>query len=185
MRSFALILALLLLVAAIPAQAQTESVLYSFCSQPNCTDGAYPSSSLTSDGKGNFYGTTLEGGPLDACPGAIYGCGTVFEVSPNGNGGWNETVLYSFTGGADEVSPHGPVIFDGGGNLYGTAWPNGQGIGFGVVFKLGRVKGIWTESVIYRFTGFNDAYPNGLIKDWRAISTVQLRAVKGRGKSSN
>ncbi len=29
------------------------------------------------------------------------GFGTVFELSPNGSGGWNETVLYSFTGGVD------------------------------------------------------------------------------------
>ncbi len=165
MRSFALMIPLLLLVAAIPAHARTETVLYSFCAQLFCPDGASPTSTLTPDGKGNFYGTTGQGGPVGGCPGAIYGCGTVFELSPNGSGGWKETVLYSFTGGLYEVSPHGPVIFDGGGNLYGTAWPNGQGIGFGVVFKLNRVKGIWTESVIYRFTGFNDAYPNGLIKD--------------------
>ena len=53
----------------------------------NCPDGDNPDSRLTSDGKGNFYGTTYAGG---------LGFGTVFELSPSGSGGWNETVLYSF-----------------------------------------------------------------------------------------
>ena len=48
----------------------------------------------------------------------------VFELSPNGGGGWNETVLYSFDGGLnigpDGAGPSGPVIFDRMGNLYGT-----------------------------------------------------------------
>ncbi|MGB0049180.1 MAG: choice-of-anchor tandem repeat GloVer-containing protein, partial [Terriglobales bacterium] len=181
MRSSSLILSVLLLIAALPAQAQTETVLYSFCSQPNCSDGAYPTSSLTPDDKGNFYGTTWEGGL--GCAGAIYGCGTVFELSPNGSGGWNETVLYSFTGGEDEVSPLGPVIFDSVGNLYGTAWPNGQGIGFGVVFELSPVGGGWTESVLYRFTGFNDAYPeDGLIMDSASNLYGTTQGTEGSGE---
>src|SRR5271170_6935270 len=55
-------LSALLLIAARPAQAITETVLYNFCSQPHCSDGLYPNSRLTSDGAGNFYGTTYEGG---------------------------------------------------------------------------------------------------------------------------
>jgi len=51
----------------------TLQVLYSFCSNANCSDGAYPSR-LTRDSVGNLYGTTLEGGK--------YGGGTVFELSP-------------------------------------------------------------------------------------------------------
>ena len=78
----------LLLIAARPALAQTEIVLYNFCSQPNCIDGEGPASSLTRDSAGNFYGTTALGGAnMD---------GTVFELSPNGGGSYNETVLYSF-----------------------------------------------------------------------------------------
>ena len=69
------------------AQAQTETVLYNFTGG---SDGANPQSRLTSDGAGNFYGTAYEGG---------VGAGTVFELSPNSSGGWNESVLYSFTGG--------------------------------------------------------------------------------------
>jgi len=83
------VLSALLLIAARPAQTQTEKVLYNFTGG---TDGGNPYSRLTSDSAGNFYGTTFYGG---------FGLGTVFELSPNGSGGWNETTLYTFTGGAD------------------------------------------------------------------------------------
>jgi len=40
----------------------TESVLHSFCSQPNCTDGAEPYSGLIADNAGDLYGATSLGG---------------------------------------------------------------------------------------------------------------------------
>jgi uncharacterized repeat protein (TIGR03803 family) len=153
----------LLLIATLPAHTQTETILYSFCSQgSNCTDGAFPQSSLTSDGKGNFYGTTYLGG--------AYFAGTVFELSPNGSGGWNETVLYSFTGGVDGAFPaYSPVIFDSLGNLYGTAYTAGAN-GAGVVFELSPVGKDWQETVLYNFcsqAGCTDgaAPVGGLIMD--------------------
>ena len=82
----------LLLIAALPAQGGTEIVLYNFTGG---SDGGNPQSSLISDGAGNFYGTTVSGG----LPCQFVTCGTVFELSPNGSGGWNEIVLYAFTGG--------------------------------------------------------------------------------------
>jgi hypothetical protein len=79
----------LLLLAAHPAQAQTETVLYNFTGNG---DGGLPWSRLTRDDKGNFYGTTRYGGIEYGCT----GYGTVFELSPNDGGGWNETTLYNF-----------------------------------------------------------------------------------------
>src|SRR5271154_2557855 len=77
------VLSALLFIAVPPACAQTEKVLYRF---PNSgLDGKQPLSSLTSDGKGNLYGTTSSGG--------TFGAGTVFELSPNGGYGhklWRE-----------------------------------------------------------------------------------------------
>ncbi|MGB7151503.1 MAG: choice-of-anchor tandem repeat GloVer-containing protein [Terriglobales bacterium] len=115
-----LIFALLIVAAARPAHAQTEVVMYTFCSRQNCADGEGPASSLAPDGAGNFYGTTQLGGANMR--------GTVFELSPNGVGGFNETVLYSFCSlpyCTDGNEPTSNVIFDGAGNLYGTACSGG------------------------------------------------------------
>jgi len=52
----------------------TYTVLYNFCSQASCTDGATPNGGLIRDGSGNFYGVTELGGDDNH--------GTVFELSP-------------------------------------------------------------------------------------------------------
>jgi uncharacterized repeat protein (TIGR03803 family) len=145
----------LLPIAARPAHAQTETVLYSFTGG---SDGRYPEGRLTSDGSGNFYGATTGGG---------LGSGTVFELSPNGGGGWSETVLHSFTGGLDGGTPYySYVIFDSAGNLYGTA-SQGGAYGDGVVFQLSPAGTNWTETVLYNFESQSGGgHPqNGLIFD--------------------
>jgi len=123
-----------------------ETVLYSFTGG---ADGGYPYASLVLDAQGKLYGTTSEGG--------AFGAGTVFTVDTTGE----ETVLYSFTGGADGGYPNfSPVIFDSVGNLYGTTALGGAA--YGVVFELSPVGGAWTETVLYRFTGGTDGeYPSG------------------------
>jgi hypothetical protein len=60
--------------------AWTENVIYNFCADSTCGDGAIPDSGLISDTKGNLYGSTLDGGNLDDC--GHFGCGTVFEITP-------------------------------------------------------------------------------------------------------
>ena len=153
----------LLLIAALPAQGGTEIVLYNFTGG---SDGGNPQSSLISDGAGNFYGTTVSGG----LPCQFVTCGTVFELSPNGSGGWNEIVLYAFTGGSDGASPYSPLLLDRLGNLYGTT-ANGGANGYGgVVFELSPAGASWTETVLYSFCSqwncMDGAYPfTGLIMD--------------------
>jgi len=157
------VLSALLLIAARPAQAQIETVLYNFTGG---SDGLNPDSSLISDGTGNFYGTTVLGGM--GCPGWNgYGCGVVFEISPNGSGGWKETVLHSFSGPPDGANPIlAPLIFDRVGNLYGaTAY--GGASNAGAVFELSPVGASCTETVLYSFGNdydYNFA-PSGLIMD--------------------
>jgi hypothetical protein len=59
------------------------------------------------------------------------GCGVVFKLDPAGN----ETVLHTFTGGADGAFP-GALTLDASGTLYGTAAGGGFDQGYGVVFKI-------------------------------------------------
>ena len=106
----------------------TESVLYSF---QGGADGAYPDAGLTFDQKGNLYSTTNSSTvSASGCD-----CGNVFELSPTSGGGWTESVLYSFQGGADGASPAAGLVMDASGNLYGTTASGGAGSN-GVVFEL-------------------------------------------------
>lgn len=143
---------------AVRAQAQTETQLYAFQSVP---DGSLPSGSLIADSSGNLYGTTVEAG--NGGGNCLLGCGTVFQLVPNGSGGWTENVLHSFTGGSDGAQPQGSLILDSAGNLYGTAFQGGisctlaGSAGCGVVFELSPSGGgSWTETVLYNFTGGKD-----------------------------
>ena len=147
------------LLIARPAHAQTENVLYNFTGTP---DGLNPTSRLTLNG-GNFYGTTYNGG--------LYGNGSVFKLTPNGSGGWTETLLYSFCPAApsctDGQNPaYSYIMFDSQGNLYGTAY-NGGAHGLGAVFELSPSGPNWIETVLYSFANAPDgANPiNGLIMD--------------------
>lgn len=115
----------------------TEKLLYSFAGPPN--DGTDPTG-LIMDSSGNLYGTTRAGIPSVNC------CGTVFELV-NGSGNYTEKVLYSFTGGADQSSPNGPLILDGTGKFYGTTSGNGA------VFELTNSSGSYVEYVLHAFTG--------------------------------
>jgi uncharacterized repeat protein (TIGR03803 family) len=142
------VLSALLLIAVRSAHAQTETVLYTFCSvgmNPYCYDGAQPTGNLVLDSEGNLYGTTTWGGAV------VPALGTVFKVTPSGT----ETVLHTFTGGADGSEPYfAGVVFDKAGNLYGTT-DNGSAYVAGTVFKLTPTG---TETVLYTFS-YNS--PNG------------------------
>ena len=86
-------------------------------------DGTDPLAGLIRDAAGNLYGTTYYGG--------AYADGVVFKLSPTGT----ETVLHSFTGGADGGFPPAGLVQDAAGNLYGATYYGGA-YGDGLVFKL-------------------------------------------------
>src|SRR6266542_768058 len=128
------------------AAATTTNVIFSFAED----EGEYADTDLETDSAGNIYGTTVLGGD--------FGSGTVFKLSPSPTG-WEHTVLYSFTSGADGGEPYKGVTLDREGNLYGTAVTGGSGScggGCGVVYKLTNSGGTWTQTVIHAFTGGED-----------------------------
>ena len=136
--------------------AGVETVVYSFAGG---ADGATPYAGLVRDATGNLYGTTRAGGASNF--------GTVFKLDTTGT----ETVLYTFTGGADGGSPQAGLILDAAGNLYGVTPSGGSKAGLcvypsgcGVVFELDTSN---TETVLYTFAdGADGGYPQaGLILD--------------------
>jgi uncharacterized repeat protein (TIGR03803 family) len=115
-----------------------EQVVYSFCSQQNCTDGQYPDASVL-DENGTLYGTTQKGGSS--------GKGTVFSLDPATG---VEQILYSFCGQqkcADGQFPEANLI-DVSGTLYGTT-QRGGAAGKGTVFSINLSTS--TASVLYSF----------------------------------
>ena len=109
-----------------------HTVLYNFAGLP---DGEGPTAALTRDAAGNLYGTTELGGD-SGCVVSPLGCGTVFELAKG-----QDTVLYSFSGGADGAMPEAGLLRDPAGNFYGTTSSGGtagcsKNLGCGVVFKI-------------------------------------------------
>jgi uncharacterized repeat protein (TIGR03803 family) len=150
----------------------TEKVLYKFCSQIGCTDGSNPVGGLVMDAAGNLYGTTQYGGNFssDCSFYSAHGCGTAFELTPNGSGGWTRTALYSFcpqgSSCGDGANPVAGLIFDCCGNLYGTASEGGDE--WGTVFALSpNGSGGWSQHVVHYFgNGPDGAVPYaGLVFD--------------------
>ena len=107
----------------------------------------FPNAPLVGDAAGNLYGTTDYGGSFNAY-------GAVFKVDKKGK----ETVLYSFTGGADECRPVG-VTLGPDGDLYGVA------VGTtcnqdGAVYKLDKAGNF---TLLYTFGGLDGEYPDSAL----------------------
>ncbi len=81
-------------------------------------------------------------------------------LAPAGWAGSKYKVLYNFKGGNDGIDPHGNLVFDAAGNLYGTTAQgggtsacHGQYQGCGIVFQLEpQSSGDWKENVLYSFS---------------------------------
>jgi uncharacterized repeat protein (TIGR03803 family) len=146
-----------LLPASNPADPWIETILHNFAG----ADGAFPSSDLVMDSKGNLYGTTLLGGTNDV--------GTVYRLAPPtmSGGTWTKSVLFSFSG-PDGSSPFGRLQLDGDDLLYGTT-SGGGASQEGTVFRLARPEqpgDSWTESVLHSFSGGDGGSPEaGVIID--------------------
>ena len=136
---------LLISTTALPASAQTLSIIHHFRGGASAGNPAFQ---LVEDPAGNLYGTTSWGGAVRQCQGS--GCGGVYRLSPNGNQ-WTYTELYDFHAAA----PYN-LILDAAGNLYG-ALSGGGTYGAGLVFELSPTPtGPWTFTPLYSFTGGSD-----------------------------
>jgi uncharacterized repeat protein (TIGR03803 family) len=133
-----------------------ETVLYVF---QDLGDGMLPNGALAIDSSGHLYGTTA----ITESSG-----GGVFQLTPTTEGRWNETTLYTFTGGVDGDYPNGGLVFDPKGRLYGTTSSGGTGTACpfnnpcGTVFELSKGSGDqWSERVLWSFNWTDGAGPVG------------------------
>jgi uncharacterized repeat protein (TIGR03803 family) len=147
--ALATVLAVYLVLAPSASAVTKYKVLRNFGSP---SDGNGPSGTLLLDIRGNLYGVT-GGGPGD------YGYGVAFELMPQSDGTWRESILHTFAGGSDGARPDGGLIFDVVGNLYGTMAGDNGAATWGV-FELSRHSGRWSNGVLYA-----DAAGPGLLMD--------------------
>ena len=142
-----------------PGGAWTETVLHTF---QGSFDGQYPGEVVFGP-NGSLFGTTQQGGT----PGVLchtnhrimYGCGTVYELTPPAQkgGSWTKTVIHSFpASSADGTGPSGEITFDSSGNIYSVA--GGGASHYGIAYQLAPPSGSgsWTETIMHTFTGGSD-----------------------------
>jgi uncharacterized repeat protein (TIGR03803 family) len=127
-----------------------KTVLYRFTGRK---DGGTPAHGSLIYLNGTLYGATFAGGAAQM--------GVVYAVDPASG---TETVLHTFTGGGDGVSPDSGLLYANG-LLYGTT-PYGGGStncgnnGCGVVFAVDPATG--TETILHAFENTGDgAVPGG------------------------
>jgi len=153
------LLSLLTVIALLEASlASTPTVLYNFCSQANCKDGANPEADLVTDPAGNLWGTTRNGGANQF--------GTIFELT-KASGFKTLGQVYSFKGGAtDGAFPEAGLVFDSQtGLLLGTTSEGGTGSctgGCGTLFSF--LPGSTTDTILHFFGASGDgATPTALL----------------------
>jgi uncharacterized repeat protein (TIGR03803 family) len=128
---------------------QTLTTLVNF----NGTNGFQPEGGLVADNAGNLYGSTAGGGANND--------GTVFELS--GTDLQTLTTLVSFNG-SNGSSPHGNLLFDSAGNLYGTTETGGSS-NLGTVFELSG-SNHETLNTLVNFDGTDGSSPDaGFVAD--------------------
>lgn len=98
------------------------TTLYSFCTQTNCPDGAYPMAGLALGTDGKLYGSTSTAGA---------GIGTLFSITPVGV----FNTLYSFVNNGKGYNPRGALVQGTDGKFYGVD-NTGGGENQGTIFSL-------------------------------------------------
>ncbi len=135
----------------------THGVIHDFTGG---NDGFGPGGPVSFDAAGNLYGMTPTGG--------AFGIGIVFQLAPQPDGTWTESVIHAFTGGEDGgAASAGRLLVDASGTIRGVATVGGAH-GAGTVFELAPAPGgTWTFTTLYAFQGQPDGvFPyGGLVSD--------------------
>ena len=171
------------------------TTIYSFCSQPNCADGAYPAAALVLGSDGNLYGTASGGGANEG--------GTVFQFSAAGE----LTTLYSFCSQAncaDGSIPFATLLQATTGIFYGSTSAGGNlhacskiSSGCGTVFSLATGLGPFVEAnpnfaapgrpvgiLGNNLTGSTSVTFNGLSATFTVLSNTSIEATVPAGVTS-
>jgi uncharacterized repeat protein (TIGR03803 family) len=107
-----------------------ETILHSFDGNQGPSG---PICGLLFDSAGNLYGATTSGVP--------YTYGSVYKMSLTANG-WKLSVIHGFERNDQADGPHGNVVMDQEGNLYGVG---------GNAFQLSPGPQGWKESLLHTF----------------------------------
>jgi uncharacterized repeat protein (TIGR03803 family) len=128
----------------------TYAVIYEF----NNNYAGQVDSPVSMDAAGNLYGALDYSGTL--------GDGQIYQLTPNGSGGWNSKIIYTFGHSGDGLYPTGPLTLDSSGNIYGTT-PYGGSQGAGTVYELSPSGGgTFKEKILHNFKGSSDGgFPLG------------------------
>jgi uncharacterized repeat protein (TIGR03803 family) len=138
MAAIAVAVAMIFAGTAIPAQAQTETVLHHFANSP---DGMIPYAGPLLKGT-SLYGTTVNGGNTSAD-------GIVYAISTTTG---KETILHTFGGqtNGDGSRPYGGLAAYGG-SLYGMTVGGGTH-NYGTIYKITKSGKNYVETVLHNFS---------------------------------
>jgi uncharacterized repeat protein (TIGR03803 family) len=119
------------------------TILYDFKGRK---DGGLPEGNLMFGPGRSLYGTTNVGGGYGK-----FGAGVLFQLRPLHHH-WTEHVLHRFGSANDGRNPHGGLVADRTGDLYGTTVSGGK-YSAGTVYEVSRSG---AETVLYDFSGGED-----------------------------
>jgi uncharacterized repeat protein (TIGR03803 family) len=162
-----------------PTSPYPLTLLYSFCSQTNCTDGFFPYAGVMQHTNGSFYGTTRSGG--------TYGLGTIFQYTPGKSGNVGTLAKVHDFLDTEGTTPYAGLVQTSTGSLYGTTTTggihNGQLNGNGTIFEFTPNDRNLTIAHVFAPQSTEGAYPFGtlVVYNGNIYGTTQNGGTHGYG----